>query len=121
MEVLTNPAPSFRHSTPVTHPPLTVLEVTTDLDATSHSTTALSFPPETIRLSSLDHARSRTACEWPPARVNAVNARVTGGYAWMFVPFTVNTAIVLSPRAVAIWVPRRLNRTAFTWLFVAHR
>src|SRR6266545_6918113 len=103
MEALTNPAPSFRHSTPVTHPPLTPLELIGVRLATSHKITLLSFPPETIRLSSPDHAMSRTACEWPPARVKAVNARVAGGYGWMFVPFTLNAAIVLSPRAVAIW------------------
>ena len=50
-----------------------------------------------------------------------MTARDAGGYGWMFVAFTVNATIVLSPSAVAIWVPSRLNRTAFTWLFVAQR
>ena len=64
---------------------------------------------------------SRTACEWPPVSVKSVKARVAGGYVWMFVAFVRNAATVPSPSAVAMRVPRRSNRTAFTWLFVAQR
>src|SRR2546425_9509023 len=39
----------------------------------------------------------------------------------MFVAFTSTTATVLSQGAPAICVLRRLTRTEFTWLFVAHK
>src|SRR3990170_3790111 len=117
----TKPRPSLPPSPPVPPPPLTVLSAIRERRGTFHRTTRLSRPPETIRVSSLFHARSRTAFVCTPDSVKFANARVAGGYAWTFVAFTSNVTMLPSLSPVAIVFPNRLNRTAFTAPVVAQR
>src|SRR3990172_1182709 len=119
-ETDTKPKPSLRHSTPVTHPPLTVLSAIRERRGTFHRTTRLSRPPETMRVSSLFHVRSRTAFVCTPERVKFATARVAGGYVWMFVAFISNVTMLPSLSPVAIVFPNRLNRAAFTAPIEAH-